>query len=201
MSKPYEGSLTIEYLDLLSAAEVAPLVDAIGTYWSSDSPWHEAGLYEVATVKRPTPPAAQGPFVDPAVVILYFISGAIAVGFLERIGAEGWQAFRTILHRLYTSGAERGQSRGSDALSIRTVVMDTPVFLQFPNAYNSRVMTEEELLHALAAAKRVVEADMGGLEPQLDFRGRPAYVVEWDLATGEWRVRRIMGPSGNFSHE
>lgn len=100
MSTEREDRLTIYYLDIVSAAEMAPFIDAIDWYWSGTSPSDHKGIFEVAAIKRPTPSAAQGPFVDPAVVILSFISVAVATGFLERIGAEGWQAARAALYSL-----------------------------------------------------------------------------------------------------
>jgi hypothetical protein len=192
--QPDDSPLTIFCLDYLTAAEVAPFIDGIGGRWDPDSLLSRTDLWELKIIRRPAPPAASGPFIDPPVIALIFAAAAVATGFLEEIGKDIYRSVRAHLHRLYLQGAERGQSRGSDAFIIKTEVNGRPAYLRFRNGSVTRPLGEEEFARALAAAKTLLEADLFGHEPQTNYARQQVYVIEWNPDDNTWQASRVIGP-------
>jgi hypothetical protein len=192
MSKhqPWESDFTIRYLDLFSAVEIASLIDDMGRMGEEATLFHEAGLWDLKVVREPTPPAASGPFIDFAYLVLVFAGAtgaAVAAGFLEEIGRDIYRGIRRHLHRLYTKAADTGLRH---AFRIETNVHGVPVYFQILNAHGtgSRLLTEEEFTHALSAAKKIIESDTFYRGVPRDSRFTWVYVVTWEPTTNAWKA-------------
>lgn len=190
-----EYQLTVEYLDMLSAVEVAPLIDVFGSSMDGSTfagrVW--PGYFEIRSMRRPAGPMASGFLPDPAVLAIVFASQKIAEGFLEEIGKEGLQYILSIIHRIFIRGAKRAEYRASNIFALTVEINGVPAQFRVHSRGKDGDLSEEELLRALQQAKSLIATALSSFEPKLDHQGQPRYYFEWHPETDTWSLDQRWG--------